>query len=330
MLTVTAPGAHTLIQDLGRPGHYALGLPPSGALDQFSHRCANLLVGNDENAATLEITMVGPTLEFTTDSCVAVAGGDVDITVDGHPHQPWTSLNVSAGQVLHVGVLRSGCRAYVAIRGGIDTTPFLGSRSTYVSSAIGGLRGASLRTGDILPVGNLYGHHRHLGPGCVIEPRLRPNHSGEYTVRVVEGLCHYRFARDSVTTFFTAPYTVSSESDRTGYRLQGPALGFVDREAPFGAGENPSNVVDLGYPMGSIQIPNGEEPICLLRDAVTGGGYATIGTVITADLDIFGQLRAPDVVHFRPVSLEEALQARRERSRRLKEVEVGLRLLTLY
>ncbi|MEE6165442.1 MULTISPECIES: biotin-dependent carboxyltransferase family protein [unclassified Mycolicibacterium] len=330
MLTVTAPGVHTLIQDLGRPGHYAMGLPPSGALDQFSHRCANLLVGNHSGAATLEVTMVGPALLFGTPAHVAVTGGDVDVAIDGRPCQPWTSVEVAAGQTLRVGTLRSGCRAYIAIRGGVDSAPFLGSRSTYVSSAIGGLRGQPLSAGDVLPVGDLYGRRRYLGAGCTIEPRLRPTYTGEYTVRVIEGLCHYRFDANSVSTFFSSPYTVSSESDRTGYRLCGPALRFVHREPPFGAGDNPSNVVDLGYPMGSIQIPNGEEPICLLRDAVTGGGYATIGTVISTDLDIFGQLRAPDIVHFQPVSLERALQARRERTELLNAVETSLRLLALF
>lgn len=330
MLTVQAPGAHTLVQDLGRPGHYALGLPPSGALDQFSHRCANLLVGNSADAATLEVTMVGPTLSFEICGFVAITGGDVDVSIDGQPHQTWMALEVAAGQTLRIGALRSGCRAYIAIRGGVDCTPFLGSRSTYVSAAIGGLRGEPLRVGDTVPVGSSFDHHRYLGPGCTIEPRLRPDYDGQYTVRVVEGLCHYRFDAKSVETFFTSPYTVTSESDRTGYRLAGPPLNFVEREPPFGAGDNPSNVVDLGYPMGSIQIPNGEEPICLLRDAVTGGGYATIGTVISSDLDTFGQLRAPDIVHFRPVSLDQALQARRERADLLREVEVSLRLLTLY
>ena len=174
------------------------------------------------------------------------------------------------------------------------------------------------------------GDDRHLRDGCAIESRLRPCHGGEYTVPVVPGLCHYRFEPASVHTFFGSAHTVSTESDRTGYRLVGPALRFVEREPPFGAGDNPSNVVDLGYPVGSIQIPNGEEPICLLRDAVTGGGYATIGTVISSDLDTFGQLRAPDVVHFRPVSLDEAMRARRERADRLKEVEVCLKLFALY
>lgn len=330
MITVCHAGAHTLIQDLGRAGHYAMGLPPSGAIDQFSHRCANLLVGNDPNAATLEITMIGPTLEFAASARVAVTGGDVPIWIDGEAHDSWRTLAVRAGQTLTVGALHTGCRAYLAVRGGIDCPPFLGSRSTYVSSAIGGLSGSALAAGDRLPIGS-DSATPCPGVGSTVDNHLRPRLEEDvHRVRVVEGLCHYRFDPDSVDVFFSSTFTVSPVSDRTGYRLIGPALEFFDREPPFGAGDNPSNVVDLGYPMGSIQVPNGEEPICLLRDAVTGGGYATIGTVITSDLDLIGQMKAPDAIQFTPVSLDDALSARRAQRQRLRKVEFGIRLLELF
>lgn len=329
MVTVEYAGAHTLVQDLGRDGYYAMGLPPSGALDQFSHRCANLLVGNRPSAATLEVTMIGPKLRFDSPAYVAVAGGDVPIWIDDVRHDSWTTLHIAAGQMLTVGTLRTGCRAYIAIRGGIDTPPVLGSRSTYVSSAIGGLRGSPIRVGDELPIGPAESRDCP-GPGSTVEQRLRPPLAGTYRLRVVAGLCHYRFDQDSVDRFFSSTYTVSPVSDRTGYRLSGPALTFAEREPPFGAGDNPSNVVDLGYPMGSIQVPNGEEPICLLRDAVTGGGYATIGTVITCDLDLIAQLKAPDTIRFVQVSLSDAMAARKLRAQRLREVEIGIKLLTLF
>ncbi|MFI6217632.1 biotin-dependent carboxyltransferase family protein [Nocardia brasiliensis] len=329
MVTVETAGAHTLVQDLGRDGYYAMGLPPSGALDQFSHRCANLLVGNDPAAATLEVTMVGPALRFDAPAHVAVTGGDVPIWIDGVPQENWTTLHIAAGRTLTLGTLRTGCRAYIAIQGGIDTPPFLGSRSTYVSSAIGGLRGAPIRAGDELPIG-LAQSGGCPGPGSAVDSRLRPKLMGSTRIRVVSGLCHYRFDDDSIERFFSSAFTVSPVSDRTGYRLHGPALTFVEREPPFGAGDNPSNVVDLGYPMGSIQIPNGEEPICLLRDAVTGGGYATIGTVISSDLDRIAQLKAPDAIRFVPISLDEALAARKLRKQRLREVEFGLKLFSIF
>ncbi|WP_280432901.1 biotin-dependent carboxyltransferase family protein [Nocardia brasiliensis] len=327
MVTVETAGAHTLVQALGRDGYYAMGLPPSGALDQFSHRCANLLVGNHPSAATLEVTMVGPALRCDAPTHVAVTGGDVPVWIDGVLQENWTTLRVASGRTLTVGTLRTGCRAYIAIRGGIDTPPFLGSRSTYVSSAIGGLRGAPIRTGDELPIGLA---QSGACPGSAVDSRLRPTLAGGSRIRVVPGLCHYRFDEDSVERFFSSVFTVSPVSDRTGYRLHGPALTFVEREPPFGAGDNPSNVVDLGYPMGSIQIPNGEEPICLLRDAVTGGGYATIGTVISGDLDRIAQLKAPDAIRFVPISLNEAMAARKLRKQKLREVEFGLKLFSIF
>ncbi|ONI87032.1 allophanate hydrolase [Actinosynnema sp. ALI-1.44] len=329
MLTVLTPGARTLVQDLGRDGQYAIGLPPSGALDQYSHRCANLLVGNHENAATLEIAMIGPALHCAEPTVVAVTGGDADVRVDGVPVSCWQTVEVPAGQVLQIGTLRTGCHAYLAVRGGIATEPFLGSRSTYQSSAIGGHEGRPLEAGDTLPVGDETDVFRP-GVGSTVDPRLRPALGGHQRLRLVEGLCRHRFTDDSVREFFASTFTVSAESDRTGRRLTGPALRFVDREAPFGAGDNPSNVVDLGYPVGSVQVPNGEEAICLLRDAVTGGGYATIGTVVSADLDVLAQLKAPDTVHFVPVSLDQAIAARQERRDRVKHVRRGLRLLSLY
>nr|WP_322001186.1 biotin-dependent carboxyltransferase family protein [Rhodococcus qingshengii] len=329
MVTVQYAGAHTLVQDLGRDGHYAIGLPPSGALDQFSHRCANLLVGNHSAAATLEVTMVGPKLRFDAPAYVAVAGGDAPVWIDDVLHDTWMTLYVESGQTLTVGTLRTGCRAYIAIRGGIDSPPFLGSRSTYVSSAIGGLHGTPIVIGDHLPIGTEMAHDCP-GPGSTVDDRLRPTLSCHYQIRVVEGLCHYRFDENSIERFFTSTFTVSPVSDRTGYRLSGPSLTFVEREPPFGAGDNPSNVVDLGYPMGSIQIPNGEEPICLLRDAVTGGGYAPIGTIINCDLDLVGQMKAPDAIQFVRVTLTDALSARKRQNQRMQDVKFGLKLLSLF
>lgn len=328
MITVVEPGPYSTIQDVGRDGHYAMGLPPSGALDRYSHHCANLLVGNASGAATIEITMIGPTLEISEPSVVAVTGGDAEVTIDGHPVENWTAHAVGRGQVVRIGVVRSGARAYLAIRGGIDSEPFLGSRSTYVNARIGGVTGEALRRGDVLPVGD-----ETRGPvrvGASIDARLRTRSSGSQSIRVVEGLCNHRFTSSSLHEFFSSPFTVTSVSDRTGYRLAGPGLEFVDRDQPFGAGENPSNVVDLGYPVGSIQAPNGDQAICLLRDAVTGGGYATLGTVISADIDVLAQMKAPDQILFESIDIETAIRARADYRARLHAASINLNLLTLF
>ncbi len=328
MISVVDPGLHTTVQDLGRGGHYAMGLPPSGALDQYSHRCANLLVGNAATAATLEVTMAGPALHFRQAALIAVTGGDADIAIDDRPAEPWTAHAVRPDQIVRIGMLRTGARAYLAVRGGMDSPPFLDSRSTYTNSRIGGLSGEPLKAGDVLPLGDETAAQGRAG--AFIDRLLRPPLSAEATVRVVEGLCNHRFTRESLNEFFSATFTVTSVSDRTGYRLDGPALSFVDRVQPFGAGDNPSNVVDLGYPVGSIQAPNGSQAICLMRDAVTGGGYATLGTVISSDVDLLAQMKAPDRVRFESVDLEGALAARKEVRRRLRDVTTNINLLSLF
>jgi urea carboxylase len=328
VIVVLTPGPHTTIQDLGRPGYYAMGLPPSGALDQYSHRCANLLVGNAESAATLESTMAGPTLGFEQDALVAVTGADVDVTVDGRQVETWAAHRVRAGQQLVIGLARAGARSYLAVRGGIDSPPFLGSRSTYAAAGIGGLSGGPLVAGDTLRVGSETAAPER--PGVHLDSRLHGRPGSQVTVRVVSGLCSYRFTAESLEQFFTSTYTMTTRSDRIGCRLDGPSLTFLEREQPFGAGDNPSNVVDLGYPVGSIQVPSGVEPICLLRDAVTGGGYATLGTLISADLDLLAQARAPDTVHFEPVSVDDALAARAESRARLRDARININLLSLF
>ncbi|WP_436701814.1 biotin-dependent carboxyltransferase family protein [Nocardioides sp. BYT-33-1] len=328
MISVLAPGPHTTIQDLGRPGYYAMGLPPSGALDQYAHRCANLLVGNAESAATLEATMDGPTLGFEQDALVAVTGADVDVAIDGRPVEMWAAHPIRAGQQLKIGLARAGARSYLAVRGGIDSPPFLDSRSTYTAAGIGGLTGGPLVTGDTLQVGSETASPGR--PGAHLDSRLHGRLGGQVTVRVVPGLCSYRFTAESLEQFFASTYTLTTRADRIGCRLDGPSLAFVEREQPFGAGDNPSNVVDLGYPVGSIQVPSGVEPICLLRDAVTGGGYATLGTVISADLDLLAQARAPDTVRFDRVSVDGALAARLASRARLRDVRTSLNLLSLF
>jgi biotin-dependent carboxylase-like uncharacterized protein len=223
----------------------------------------------------------------------------------------WTTLPVRAGQVVAVGPALAGARSYLAVRGGIGTPKVMGSRSTYLPSGIGGLAGRELRAGDVLKGGNDFGPLPRLG--YRVDETLRPGHAEHREIRVVLGLCRYRFTDVSVEKMLSTDFTIGIEANRVGYRLSGPPLEFVDRDAPFGAGDDPSNVVDLGYPMGSIQVPSGQELICLLRDGVTGGGYATIGTVIGVDIDLLAQMQAPGTVRLVEVDVDDAVAARRER-----------------
>ncbi len=320
-VAVTAGGLSTTVQDLGRPGRYAIGMPPSGAMDQYSYRLANLLVGNDEGAAALEATYIGPTLEFGDDRLVAVTGGDAAVTLNGDPVPTWESFAVSTGDVLAFGMITSGARPYVAVSGGVDVPEYLGSRSTYTLIGLGGHEGRKLADGDELPLGRAGGGHA----GARVPEELVPEFGSDIEVRTVVGLCSYRLTEKALESFLETPWKVTKDADRVGYRLRGGTLDFVEREQPFGAGSDPANVVDLGYPIGSVQVPGGDEPIVLLGDAVTGGGYATIGTVVSVDRDLFGQARTGDTVRFRPVDVDEALAARADRAGRLDQARAALR-----
>ncbi|MGO1166913.1 MAG: biotin-dependent carboxyltransferase family protein, partial [Janibacter sp.] len=310
----------TTVQDLGRTGKYAIGMPPSGAMDQFSFRVANLLVGNPEGAAALEATYIGPSLEFTDDRVVAVTGGDAAVTINGEPLAMWTAARVRAGDVLAFGMITTGARPYIAVSGGVDVPEYLGSRSTYTLIGLGGHEGRTLADGDVLPLAD--------GPvpegGAAVPSGLVPQFASDIEVRVVVGLCSYRLTPGALESFLSTPWRITKDADRVGYRLRGGTLDFVEREQPFGAGSDPANVVDLGYPLGSIQVPGGDEPIVLLGDAVTGGGYVTIATVVSVDRDLFGQAKTGDTVRFRDVGIDEALAARAESNHHLDRIRDAL------
>ena len=321
MLKVLKPGLATTIQDLGRPGYFHLGIPLGGAMDRMALRAANLLVGNDEGAAGLEAVFVGPEIEFTADAVVAVTGADMPVMVDGEEREGWSAVAVKAGQVLSFGFLKDGARIYIAVSGGIDTPPALGSRSTYAIGALGGIDGRAIAAGDELPVGTA----ARAKEGTSLSADLRRETASPAELRVLPGLYWHRVTEGSQGAFFDDEWTVAPEADRMGYRFRGGrALDFVEREQPFGAGSDPSNIVDGCYPYGSVQVPGGTEPIVLHRDAVSGGGYFMIGTVISADMDAIGQLQPHMPVRFVRVAMDEALAARRDRAARMGAIREAL------
>lgn len=320
-IEVVKPGLSTTVQDRGREGYYHVGVPPSGALDQFSLVAANLLVGNDAGAAGLEGAYMGPELRFTEDALVAVCGATIEPRVNGEAREPWTSFSVADGDVLSFGHLRAGARLYVAVAGGIDVPEKLGSRSTYGLGGLGGLEGRPLAAGDTLAIGAA---HDGAGPDRSVPAELRPALPKELEVRVVMGLYDHLLTDEGRATFLDTTWTLTPVADRVGFRYKGDKLAMVEREQPFGAGSDPSNIVDAPYPIGSIQVPGGVEPIILHRDAVSGGGYAMIATVISADMDTVAQCAPGAKTRFVPVSLDDALAARRERSERLRRLSASL------
>lgn len=321
MVKVISAGLATTIQDLGRPGYYHLGIPIGGAMDRLALRAANLLVGNPEGAACLEAVFMGPELEFTEDAIVAVTGADLPPKVDGDAREGWTSFAVKAGQVLSFDFLRGGARAYIAISGGIDTPEMLGSRSTYAIGALGGVEGRAIQPGDELPLGQA----GRASEGRSVPQQMRRMPGAEAELRVLPGLYWHRITEAAGAHFFEDVWKVASEADRMGYRFQGGRqLEFVDREPPFGAGSDPSNITDACYPYGSIQVPSGAEPIVLHRDAVSGGGYFMLGTVVSADMDLIGQLQPNTPTRFVRTDMNGALAARRDRAAMLDSIRGSL------
>lgn len=321
MLEVLKPGVATTVQDLGRPGYFHLGFPISGAMDRMALRAANLLVGNDEGAAGLEATFMGPELAFHRDSVVAVTGAELPVRLDGVEQPGWTALAVRAGQVLSFGYLKAGARAYIAVAGGIDVPLVLGSRSTYLVGVMGGFEGRALKAGDRLRLGSA----RAAGRGRHLPPALRRTLGSPVELRVLPGIYWHRVTADAGERFFADAWKVAPEADRMGYRFHGgQPMEFVPRRQPFGAGDNPSNITDAIYAYGCIQIPGGLEPIVLHRDAVSAGGYFTLGVVISADMDLIGQMQPNTPTRFVKVDMAQALAARAARKALMQRIRAHL------
>jgi biotin-dependent carboxylase-like uncharacterized protein len=303
---ILEPGLATSVQDRGRFGYYNVGIPQGGAMDQLSASMANALVGNSPGDAVLECAYLGPRFTTDTDAVIAVAGAPVQVKVNGKTADQWTRLSLAAGDEVSFGMLSGGTRYYVAVQGGIDVPEVLGSRSTYTLGALGGFQGRTLKAGDTVPVG------APSGPSSLdtIPEDLRPVYAKEVTVRILPGLYDHRLTAEGMETLVSTAWKLTPVADRTGLRYSGPDLEWRPRTQPFGAGSDPSNIVDAGYAIGSIQVPGGKEPIVLHRDAVSGGGYAMVATVISADMDVVARSAPGTLTHFEPVTMEQALAAR--------------------
>ncbi|SDI00257.1 biotin-dependent carboxylase uncharacterized domain-containing protein [Arthrobacter subterraneus] len=313
---ILEPGLATTVQDRGRPGYYNVGIPQGGAMDQLSAEMANSLVGNTGTEAVLECTYIGPKLVSDEDAVVAVTGAPVEVKINDVVQEQWARLQLRAGDQLSFGMLSGGTRYYIAVQGGIDVPSVLGSRSTYTLGAMGGFNGRALQAGDTVPVGAQHTPYDDVPSPARVDEAERPAFDREVTVRVLPGLYDHRLTEDGLSTLLSAEWTLTPVADRMGLRYAGPELSWKPRQQPFGAGSDPSNIVDAGYAVGSIQVPGGKEPIILHRDAVSGGGYAMVATVISADMDLLARSAPGTTTAFRSVSMDEALQARREMNER--------------
>lgn len=302
-LRVLEPGLLTTVQDLGRPGHAALGVSASGAADPLSARMGNLLVGNAENAGVLEMTLVGGIFAFDAPALVAVTGSDFGAAVEGRRPgalPPWSATQVEAGDVVRVGPTRSGARAYLCIRGGVVVPPVLGSASTHLLTGLGGLCGRALRKGDVLEIGPDPGGPRSRLRVAALEVEkilLRR------TLRVTRGPQADFFTALALERFARSEYEVTEEADRMGLRLSGPPLMRSDAR----------QMLTEGVCVGAVQVPENGQPIVLFVEQQTTGGYPKVANVVSADLPALGQLRPRDRVRFENVSLTEARALLQER-----------------
>jgi biotin-dependent carboxylase-like uncharacterized protein len=292
-------------------------------MDQYSAELGNALVGNTAREAVLECTYLGPVLTTDSDAIVAVTGAPVEAKVNGETRPQWSRLLLKAGDQLSFGVIRGGTRYYIAVQGGIDVPEVLGSRSTYSLGGIGGYRGRKLEAGDVVSVGAPLNGGK-LPQAETVPEEFRPVYAKEQEVRIVLGLYDHRLTDEGLGNLLNEEWKVTPVADRMGLRYSGPGVTWKEREQPFGAGSDPSNIVDAGYAVGSIQIPGGTQPIILHRDAVSGGGYAMVGTVISADMDLVARAAPGTATRFVAVSLADALAARRDLAERRNKAWAAL------
>lgn len=303
---VLEPGLYTTVQDKGRYGYQQFGIPISGAMDQFAYRVANLLVGNPEEAAVLEMTVFGPRLEVLAEVDIAVTGADMPITINDEVAKGWTSLRVRPGDVVVLKQVRSGCRAYLAVTGGIDVPMVMGSRSTYVGGKLGGYQGRPLKKGDLLacrPAEPLKAPRK-------LSPSFIPRYTSEILLRAVPGPQDDYFD-EGLRIFFDSEFKVSTRADRMGYRLEGPVI-------PHRKGVPQSIISEPSVP-GGVQIPPDGQPIILLLEQ-TVGGYTKIATVISTDISRVAQAKPGDRIRFEQVDLETAYGVLRAQEQTLQKI----------
>jgi len=303
-IKILTPGFFTTIQDMGRYGFQQFGVSACGVMDSYAYKAANLLLGNPLDAAVLEVSLLGPEIEFLLDSSIAITGGDLTPAIDGKIVPMWESIPVKKSSVLSFKGLKSGARSYISFGGGINTEPIMGSRSTDIKAGIGGINGKKLSQGDTIDLGewNNKFSFKKLSEEAI------PEYKSAQSIRVILGPQADYFTEKGISTFLNSAYTVSGQFDRMGYRLEGDKI-----ESKKG-----SDIISDGISMGSIQIPGSGKPIILMADRQTAGGYTKIGVVATADLYKIAQAKQGDSFNFVVITVEDG-------QRLFKEQEMLLR-----
>jgi len=319
-VTVIRPGLASTFQDFGRHGYQHLGMPVGGAMDQRAHQLANLIAGNEHDMATLEVTLLGPVLRFDAPACIALAGADLGPMINGEPAPMGRPLVLSAGDLLSFGQRRGGVRCYIAWHGGMALPEILGSQSTWLRGRLGGFQGRALRKGDVLPLNTplraearqaladeLAGIAIYLPSTLAHNPRPR--------LRVMRGPHTGLFTDEALDTLFDSDYRIANQSDRMGYRLQGPALSLRENR----------QLLSEGATFGSLQVPPDGQPIVLMADRQSVGGYPKIGHLASVDLPQLAQSMPGDVLRFEEITLAHAQQLDNLREQALERLRGSLR-----
>jgi len=306
---VVKPGAYTTVQDSGRFSYQQFGVPVCGVIDSFAYRVANALVGNFQGQAVLEATIFGPTLKVLNQGFIAVTGGNLSPLINNAPLPMWESVAIHPDDILQFKGVKSGCRAYIAVAGGIDVPIVMGSRSTYVAGKIGGIEGRLLAAGDRMNKGEEIGKVGGRVPSDFI-----PVYSDNIDIRVILGPQDDYFSED-IKKFFTSTFKVSTKSDRMGYRLEGDPITHKE-------GVDKSIISEPSVP-GGIQVPPDGQPIILLVEQ-TVGGYTKIATVISSDIGKVGQAKPGDQIHFRQVELDEAHRILKMEEEKIESIKISL------
>ena len=312
---VVKAGLETSVQELpGRIGFWEQGFPPSGPMDMWSFRLANLLVGNHRDTAALECQLLGPELRFTDDRQIAITGADMAPELDGKPIVMWQTVHVRKGQCLTLSAARQAMRAYIAISGGIATLPVLGSRATFHMAGVGGMEGYALKPGQHVPLGESGSASLRLRVPVDKRPSFAAGR--RWTIECVLGPNDDWLTAEAIAMFYASDWKVQSRSNRTGMRLTGPDFTFAPRATDKRPehGQDPSNILDHGYPLGAVNLA-GQTPILLVNDAPSTGGFINPFTVASAAFWKLGQVQPNEILNFRKVSVEEAQQLRRELER---------------
>ena len=313
MVQVIKKGLETSVQDYpGRIGTLNLGFPPSGPMDSWSFRLANVLVNNEPGTAALECQFMGPTLKFNNDRIIAITGADMSPKIDGTPVPLWESLEVKKDQTLEMAFATVGARSYIAFSGGINTTPWLGSRSTFHKAGVGGIDGKAIQDGQIIPL-----NRSKPVKGRKIKNSSIPvmSTNKKWLVEVVKGPNDDWVDEKGHKIFLNSDWKLQSKSDRTGYRLEGPKWSFTKKATNKGLehGTFPSNIIDQGYPVGAINLA-GQTPIILVNDGPSMGGFIVPYTVPSASFWKLGQAKPGDSFNFVEISVEKAQTLRTEQT----------------